>query len=196
MSTQRNPGTPDPNHPNTLDYVASGNWFQPGCSAFQDERARTLDLVHQFNALPPAQQDRAQELLRQITCSDTNATVVGPFFVEVGKHLHLGERVFINTGATILNTAHLTIGDGTMIGPNCQLITVTHPLDREQRAAGWERAEPITLGKDVWLAAGVTVLPGVTLGDAAVAAAGAVVTKDVPPGVLVAGVPARVVREV
>lgn len=193
MSTQRNPGTPstpDPNHPNTLDYVASGNWFQPGCSAFQDERARTLDLVHEFNAVPPTQQDRARDLLRQITCSDTNATVVGPFFVEVGKHLHLGERVFINTGATILNTAHVTIGDGTMIGPNCQLITVTHPLDREQRA------EPITLGKNVWLAAGVTVLPGVTLGDAAVAAAGAVVTKDVPPGVLVAGVPARVVREV
>lgn len=121
--------------------------------------------------------------------------MVAPFFVEVGKHLHLGERVFINTGATILNTAHVTIGDGTMIGPNCQLITVTHPLDRELRAAGWERAEPITLGKDVWLAAGVTVLPGVTLGDGSVAAAGAVVTKDVPPGALVAGVPARVVRE-
>ncbi|WP_053072702.1 maltose acetyltransferase domain-containing protein [Corynebacterium renale] len=116
MSTQRKPDTPDPNHPNTLDYVASGNWFQPGCSAFQDERARTLDLVHEFNALPPTQQERAQELLRQITCSDTHATVGGPFFVEVGKHLHLGERVFINTGATILNTAHVTIGDGTMIG--------------------------------------------------------------------------------
>ena len=111
-------------------------------------------------------------------------------------NLKMGERAYIGPGVKVYNVAAITIGDHVSIGPRAQLVTALHPLDDyEARRAGWESAAPIVIGDNVWLAAGVIVCPGVTIGDNTVIGAGSIVTKDVPVGVLAAGKPCRVIRE-
>lgn len=95
-----------------------------------------------------------------------------------------------------MDSAEVRIGDRSLIGPNCQLITVSHPVDDpEMRRGGWEQARPITIGEDVWLATNVTGLPGITIGDRAVIGAGALVNRDIPADALAVGTPARVLRQ-
>jgi maltose O-acetyltransferase len=132
-----------------------------------------------------------EKLLGQIA-ADTE--IRPPMYCDYGSHIRIGARVFVNCGLVALDVAAITIGDDVQIGPNVQLLTPTHPLDAELRRAKWEAAEPIVVEDNVWLGGGAIVLPGVTVGKNAVVGAGAVVTKTVPPDVVVAGNPARVIR--
>lgn len=120
--------------------------------------------------------------------------VRSPLYVDYGDNIFLGDRVYINFGLTALDVAEIRIGDGTLIGPQVQLLTPIHPLDPGERATGIESARPITIGSNVWIGGGAMILPGVTVGDDAVIGAGAVVTSDVPEATVVVGNPARVVR--
>lgn len=117
-----------------------------------------------------------------------------PLYVDYGSNLRIGARCFANYGLVALDVADITIGDDVQIGPNVQLLTPTHPLEPGQRRQGWESADPITIGANVWLGGAVVVCPGVTIGDDTVVGAGSVVTRDLPAGVLAVGSPARVVR--
>jgi acetyltransferase-like isoleucine patch superfamily enzyme len=119
--------------------------------------------------------------------------VLPPLYTDSGRNLRFGRNVFVNHGCTAMDLGGIDIGDDVMLGPNVQLISSGHPLDPATRRRSITTA-PIRIGRGAWLAAGAMVLQGVTVGDDAVVAAGAVVTRDVPPGTLVAGVPARVVR--
>lgn len=119
-----------------------------------------------------------------------------PFRCDFGTNIHIGDNFIGNFNLAILDEAEVTIGNNVFIGPNCSLCTIVHALDAGQRNAGIMRALPITVGDDVWIAANVVVLPGVTIGRGAVIGAGSVVTKDVPAGVLAAGNPCRVIREI
>ena len=96
----------------------------------------------------------------------------------------------------ILDGARVTFGDHVFIAPNCGFYTAGHPLDAERRNQGLEYAHPITVGDNVWLGAGVQVMPGVTIGDGAVIGAGSIVTRDIPAGVVAAGNPCRVLRAI
>ncbi|MGP4112266.1 sugar O-acetyltransferase [Streptomyces sp. 4N509B] len=124
-----------------------------------------------------------------------DAHVRPPLFVDYGSHLTIGARTFVNFHLTALDVAPIRIGEDCQIGPNVQLLTPTHPLEPAPRRAKLEAARPITIGDNVWLGGGVIVLPGVTIGDDSVVGAGSVVTRDVPPGVLAVGNPARPVRQ-
>ena len=95
----------------------------------------------------------------------------------------------------MLDCAEIRIGDDVQIGPSVQLLTAAHPLDAEQRRAGWEYAEPIVIGDGAWLGGGVIVCPGISIGSNTVVGAGSIVTRDLPAGVLAVGNPCRVVRE-
>ncbi len=106
----------------------------------------------------------------------------------------MGDRTFINAGVTILDVGRVTIGAEVQIGPGVQLLTPTHPLDPARRRAGWEAQKPIVIEDGVWLGGGVIVCPGVTIGENSVIGAGAVVTRDVPAGVVAVGNPCRVLR--
>lgn len=117
-----------------------------------------------------------------------------PFSADMGRRITLGERVFINAGCRFQDQGGIVIGDGSLIGHNVVLATLDHGLAPERR--GDLHPAPIVLGRDVWIGANATVLAGVTVGDGAVVAAGAVVTKDVPARVVVAGIPARVIRSI
>lgn len=118
-----------------------------------------------------------------------------PFFVDYGCNVKVGKMFYGNFNLTFLDCTLITFGDGVLVGPNCCFTTATHPTDPAQRLAHVEYAAPIHVGNNVWFGANVTVLPGVTIGDNAVLAAGAVVNKDVAANTVVAGCPARVIRQ-
>lgn len=120
-------------------------------------------------------------------------TIYPPFYTDNGLRLELGERVFINQGCTFLDFAGIRLGDGVMVGPKATFITVGHPVDPAERRQ-YLTGAPIVVEDDVWIGAGATILPGVTVGRDAVIAAGAVVADDVPARSLVAGPKAAVVR--
>lgn len=122
-----------------------------------------------------------------------SVTVFPPLTSDFGKNLHLGERVFINAGCRFQDQGGITIGDDCLIGHNTVMASLNHDLDPDHR--GDLLPAPIVLGRNVWVGAGATILAGVTIGDDAVVAAGAVVTKDVPARTVVVGSPARVVKE-
>jgi maltose O-acetyltransferase len=118
------------------------------------------------------------------------------FRCDYGSHITIGARTFVNYDCVMLDVAAITIGASCQIATCVQLLTATHPVDPGPRRAGWESGAPIVLGDNVWLGGGVIVCPGVTIGDDTVVGAGAVVTRDLPPGVVAVGIPARVLREI
>jgi acetyltransferase-like isoleucine patch superfamily enzyme len=124
---------------------------------------------------------------------DDGFMLIPPFYTTHGIDIRVGRNVFINQNCTIYDLGGVDIGDDVMIGPNVSIITSGHPLEPSRRRSG-VTAAPIVIGRNVWIAAGATIIGGVTVGENSVVAAGAVVTRDVPPNVLVAGVPATVIR--
>lgn len=118
-----------------------------------------------------------------------------PFHCDHGTEITLGERVFINYNAVMLDSGGIRIGDNTKIGPNCGFYTPNHPTDYIERREPKEKALPIIIGEDCWIAGGVTICPGVTIGDRCIIAAGSVVTKDIPADSLAAGCPAVVKKK-
>ena len=118
------------------------------------------------------------------------------FRCDYGSYITIGAGTFVNYDCVMLDVAPIRIGAACQLGTGVQLLTPTHPIDPEPRRLGWESAEPITIGDNVWLGGGAIVCPGVTIGDDTVVGAGAVVTRDLPAGVVAAGVPARVLREI
>lgn len=117
-----------------------------------------------------------------------------PFYTDCGKNIKLGKRVFINSGCRFQDQGGITIGDDVLVGHNCVIATLNHAEDPDNRGDLIPR--PVVIGDKVWIGANVTILQGVTVGYGAILAAGAVVTKDVPPMTVVGGVPARVIKEI
>ena len=166
-----------------------------GGPAFRAEMERAWTILGRLNALTPGDFAAVRALLGELTGQelDPSVRVLTPFHTDSGRNLRFGRNVFVNHGCTAMDLGGITIGDDVMIGPNAQLISSGHPVDPATRRSQITTA-PVHVGRGAWIAAGATVLQGVTIGDDAVVAAGAVVTKDVPARTLVAGVPARVTR--
>ena len=119
-----------------------------------------------------------------------------PFFCDYGYNIHVGDNFFANYNFVVLDGAEVRIGNNVFIAPNVGLYTAGHPLDASVRNTGIEYAKPIVIEDDVWIGAGVSVCPGVTIGRGAVIAAGSTVTKDVAPHSLVRGVPAKFIKSI
>lgn len=165
--------------------------------ALIEERKQCKDVIHAYNHLLPSKLEERQKLIRQLlgkTC--TSFLIEQPFYCDYGYNIEFGENFYTNFNCTILDGAKVTFGDNVFIAPNCGFYTAGHPLDVEQRNQGLEYAYPITVGNNVWFGAQVAVMPGVTIGDNTVIGAGSVVTKDIPSGVVAAGNPCRVIREI
>lgn len=189
--------TPDPTDPRTQrERMLAGDWYisDQELGTLQLAAARLADRYHRA-WLEDAPQ--ARDLLAELLGGLGEGTVVRPpFAVDYGSNVTLGSRTLVNYHLTLADVAAITIGDDCQIGPNVQLLTPIHPSAPGPRRERLERAEPIVIGDNVWLGGGVTVLPGVSIGNNAVIGASAVVTKDVPANVVAVGNPARVLREV
>lgn len=122
------------------------------------------------------------------------AFIEPPFFVDYGCNITLGKYFYANFNSTFLDCSLITFGDYVMLGPNVTFTTFALPSDPKKRINAVEDTAPITVGNNVWFAANCVILQGVTIGDGAVIAAGAVVRTDVPANTVVAGIPARVVK--
>ncbi|HET8601651.1 MAG TPA: sugar O-acetyltransferase [Segeticoccus sp.] len=159
------------------------------------DAARARALVQRLDRLDLNDGDGRRAVLTELLGAlGEGSEILPPFRCDYGYQTRVGARTFANYGLVCLDVAPVTIGDDVQIGPNVQLLTPTHPLDPGPRRDKWEAAEPITIGHNVWLAGGVIVCPGVTIGDNTAVGAGAVVTSDLPAGVVAVGTPARVVR--
>lgn len=166
---------------------------------------RARRLLAAFNQAADPWDEQARNLLRQLLGAVADdAWIEAPLFCEYGPQVSIGAGTFINTGCVLLDSAPITIGARVLIAPRVQLLTIDHPVEAAERWIGDRpghvgapyrtRAAPVVIEDDVWLGAGCIVLPGVRVGRGATVAAGAVVTRDVPPATLVAGVPATVRR--
>ena len=147
--------------------------------------------------LRPSQTREREQLLREILgTAPRHFNIVSPFLCDYGHNIHVGENFFANYNCVMLDEAPITIGDNVLIAPNVGLYTAGHPIDVERRNQWLEYAWPITIGNNVWICGGVTIAPGVTIGDNSIIAAGSVVTGDIPANVIAGGNPCRVIRPV
>ncbi|WP_407937019.1 DapH/DapD/GlmU-related protein [Kineosporia babensis] len=168
----------------------------PEFQAMSERVLKANELTAQLNGLPFGDEKGRADLLEQILGQPLPAdvTIYPPFFTDHGLKLELGERVFVNQNCTFLDYAGIRIGPRTMIGPNVTFITAGHPVDPAERKLFLTGA-PIDVAENVWIGAGATILPGVSIGRDAVIAAGAIVAEDVPAASLVTGPKATVRRE-
>lgn len=137
-----------------------------------------------------------REIIEELIPGIPKSSVINPpFHCDHGHGIKLGENVFVNYNATMLDGGIISIGKNTQIGPNCQLVTPNHPIDYIERRKPIERCSPIKIGEDCWLGTGVIVCPGVTIGDRSIIGAGSVVVKDIPSDSMAVGNPCKVIKK-
>lgn len=182
--------------------MVSGELYNPSDAGLVKMRRRARELTEQYNYTHPVGEDdiRAKILTELLGFSGKQKLTAEPAFIEppfrcdYGVNIRVGERFYANFDCVFLDVCRITIGDRCMLGPGVHLYTATHPLEAAPRGLGLEFGNPITIGHDVWIGGRAVICPGVHIGDGAVVAAGAVVTKDVPAHSVVGGNPARVIR--
>lgn len=140
--------------------------------------------------------ERHKAIVDLLGSTGKNPQILPILNCDYGKNIHVGDDFLINYNGVILDIVPVTIGNNVMIGLNTLITTVGHPLSPAGRREKLGISEPITIGNDVWIGGNVTILPGVTIGDNVVVAAGAVVTKDVPSNCVVGGIPAKVIKDI
>lgn len=162
-----------------------------------EERDKAKDLCHQYNQLRPSDRASQQEVLKKLLGkTGENFILTAPFWCDYGYNIELGENFYANHNLVILDGAKVTFGDNVFIGPDCGFHTAGHPIDFERRNRGLEYAYSITVGDNVWIGAGVQVMPGVTIGSNVVIGGGSVVVKDIPGNCVAVGNPCHVLRPI
>ncbi len=157
------------------------------------ERAR--ELLYQFNSSTPAQIAERESIIQKLFGAIGAGSVVRPpFFCDYGKYIFAGRKLFVNYDCVIIDCNEVRIGDNVLLAPKVQIYTANHPFESELRRAELEMALPVVIGDDVWIGGGAIICPGVEIGSGTTIGAGSVVTKSIPPNVLAAGNPCRVIR--
>ena len=169
----------------------------PESAAMLANVKRAMALTAALNRLTFNDADRIRALFSELIGKEVDESflLIPPFYTAGGDEIRVGRNVFINQNCTFYDLGGLDIGDDVMIGPNVSILTAGHPLDPSQRRAA-TIGKPIAIERNVWIAAGATIVGGVTVGANSVIAAGSVVTRSVPPNTLAAGNPARAIRKI
>lgn len=175
--------------------MLSGGLYRASDETLVSERLAARRLCRQFNALPEEHlEERRSVLMKLLGASHPDTFIESKFSCDYGYNIHLGENFYANFDLIILDVCTVTIGKNCMVGPRVSIFTAGHPLDAAARVSGLEFGSPVTIGDNVWIGGHAVINPGVTIGDNVVIASGAVVTRNFPNNVLIAGVPAKVIR--
>jgi maltose O-acetyltransferase len=173
--------------------MLAGQLYDANDPELQADRAAAEAWMMRYNtALVCSPAERHRLLQERLAEVGDGAAVRPPFHCDYGYNVRLGVGAFLNFDCVILDVVEVTIGAGTQIGPAVQIYAADHPRDASERRAGLEFGRPIHIGRNVWIGGGAIILPGVRIGDDAVIGAGSVVTRDVPPGAVALGNPARI----
>lgn len=178
--------------PAELAEVADGRWYSCMTPELEALRETARQACWRHGTMDPARRGPcAPDLAELFAAIGDGVFIEAPFHAAYGRNLWLGDKVYMNAGCVILDSAPVRIGQRTMLGPAVHIYCADHAHGLEERRRGLERALPVHIGEDVWIGGGAILLPGVTVGDGAVIGAGTVVSRDVAPGARVVGVPAR-----
>ena len=180
------------------DRMFTGDLYLPNDAAITEEQNACLELLYTFNQARPSEQEKRNQLLKQMFAEiGENCYIEPPFHANFGgKHVHFGKNIYANFNLTMVDDGHIYVGDYTMFAPSVIVATAGHPILPELRETVYQYNMPVHIGKNCWIGAGAIILPGVTIGDQVVVGAGSVVTKDLPSNVVAVGNPCQVVREV
>ena len=180
-----------------LERMESGKLFYAGDPELAQAKLRRKELLYDFNHARPSQAGEMLALLGQLLgAMGEGCWIEPPLYVNRGSRITLGDHVYANTGLTVIDDTFVTIGSHVMLGPRVTISAASHPVDPELRRQAYQYDLPVVLEENVWVGAGATILPGVTIGKNSVIGAGSVVDRDIPPDVVAAGVPCRVLREI
>ena len=150
-----------------------------------------------LNAIDVTNTKAKEQAIQELFGSVGKEPVILPIFnCDNGKNIHVGDYFLANYNVTILDIAEFRAGNNVWIGPHTLITTINHPLSSKGRREHLGIAKPVTIGNDVWIGGNCTILPGVTIGNNVIVAAGAVVTKDVPDNCVVGGVPAKKIKDI
>ena len=175
------------------------NCFFQGCynPDFEAEISKAKEKCYRYNQLCPNDREGQHKILLELLGKMGNDVVITPpFWCDYGYNIIVGDFFYSNHNMVITDGAKVTFGDNVFIAPNCCFTTAEHAIDPEMRKAGVEIAKPITIGNNVWIGAGSTILAGVEIGDNTVIGAGSVVTKSIPSNAVAVGVPCKVMRRI
>lgn len=163
----------------------------------EEERIKCKEMCYDYNELRPSQEAQRMEILKKLLGKTGDAFhVEPPFWCDYGYNIEIGENFYSNHNLVILDAGGVSFGDNVFIAPDCGFHTAGHPIDLERRNQGLEYAYPIKVGNNVWIGAGVHVMPGVTIGDNVVIGGGSLVVKDIPSNSVAVGNPCRVIRQI
>lgn len=163
-----------------------------------NEQLNCLELLHDFNLTRPLEQNKRDELLKNMFAEiGENCYIQPPFYANWGgKNVHFGNNVYANFNLTLVDDCDIFIGDSVLLGPNITIATASHPINPILREKQAQFNLPVHIGNNVWIGANSVILPGVTIGSNTVIGAGSVVTKNIPSNVVAVGNPCRVLREI
>lgn len=178
--------------------MIKGLIYNPGDEEIMKEQFQYQDKLWEFNKLKPSQIEEKIKYMKEVfaECGE-QCYIELPFHANWGgHHVHFGNRIYANSNLTIVDDGHVYVGDNVMFGPNVTIATAGHPIDPTLRIKGLQFNKDVYIAENVWIGAGVIILPGVHIGKNTIIGGGSIVTKDIPDNVIAVGNPCKVLREI